>query len=138
MKKSMATLNLRLIEDSFETVAKYGEVFVDTFYEALFAQYPQIRWLFTDDLLNQRRKLLLSLTTIVEALDNPDVLVPYLEQLGQMHQQRHVSVAHYVAFRTVLLETLAQFLGSQWNADLDRAWAEAYDIVMEMMLKGYD
>lgn len=138
MKKSMMTFNLRLIEDSFEAVAKQGEVFVDTFYETLFTLYPQVRPLFTGDILSQRQKLLLSLTTIVEALDNPDVLVPYLEQLGEMHQQRHVSVAHYAAFRKALLQTLAQSLGPQWNADLARAWAEAFDVVTEMMLKNYD
>ncbi len=132
------TFDLRLIENSFQTVAKQGELFVNTFYGTLFNEYPETQQLFTDRAASQRKKLLLSLTTIVGALDNPDVLVPYLEQLGSIHQKHHVTPYYYEAFRRVLLQSLAQFLEPHWNEELEQAWGEAYDTVAEIMLKYYE
>jgi hemoglobin-like flavoprotein len=38
----------------------------------------------------------------------------------------------------VLLETMAECLGSAWTPAVEKAWQEAYDYVVQEMLRGYE
>jgi hemoglobin-like flavoprotein len=40
--------------------------------------------------------------------------------------------------RKVLLETMAEYLGPAWTPDVEKAWQEAYDYVVQQMLRGYE
>jgi hemoglobin-like flavoprotein len=124
-----------LLATSFQAVVLHGEAFVTAFYERLFSQFPETRALFAaTDMLEQRKKLQRTLSLILEHLQEPDVLAPMLEDLGQRHAGYGVQPEHYRMVGAVLLETFADFLGRHWTPAHHDAWVKGYEAVSGLML----
>lgn len=131
------TLYFELLSESFRKITQEGEAFVESFYLNLFAEAPETRMLFSEDMEAQQRKLLLSLTTIIGALDKPELLNPYLQELGRTHQHYNVTPRYYAVAGQALLKTLADYFGEDWTPHLQNAWAEAYEAIAKAMLSSY-
>jgi len=130
-------LNVELLEKSFELVAPQGKVLVETFYQHLFADYPEVKPLFADaDIKQQQSKLLASLKLVVENLRRPEDLTVVLERLGLRHLDYGATEEHYPAVGATLLKSLAEIAGDAWNDELNQAWTEAYEAISEIMLSG--
>jgi len=130
-------LNVELLEKSFELVAPQGEALVATFYQHLFADYPQVKPLFADaDMKQQQLKLLASLKLVVENLRRPEDLTTVLERLGLRHLDYGTTEDHYPAVGATLLKSLAEIAGDAWNEELNQAWSEAYEAISEIMVAG--
>ena len=114
------------IETSFALLAPQGARLVATFYERLFAEYPQVRAMFPDDMASQQRKLLDALVLVVRGIREPVRLQPALHSLGARHAAIGALPAHYDAVGQVLLATLAELAGPIWDSRLQEAWARAY------------
>ena len=114
-----------------------GAAFVATFYDKLFAEFPQTRGFFTStDMKEQQKKLLGALALVVQNLRKPDVLAGALKGLGQRHAMYGVCPEHYPIVGAVLLESFATFLRKRWTPELRDAWADAYQAVCSLMLEG--
>ncbi len=60
------TLQIELLETSFQAIAPHGEAFVTAFYERLFTRFPQTRAFFAStDMKEQRKKLLGALVLVI-------------------------------------------------------------------------
>ena len=130
-------LQIELLETSFQEIAPRGEAFVATFYDKLFAEFPQTKAFFAStDMKEQQKKLLGALALVIQNLRKPDVLAGALKGLGQRHETCGVRPEHYPIVGAVLLETFAAFLGERWTPALRDAWAEAYQAVCSLMLAG--
>ncbi len=131
------TLQIELLESSFQAIASCGEAFVTAFYERLFTRFPQTRAFFAStDMKEQRKKLLGALALVIQNLRKPEVLTSALTGLGQRHVTYGVRPEHYPIVGAVLLETFADFLGERWTPAHHDAWAEAYEAVCAIMLQG--
>jgi hemoglobin-like flavoprotein len=131
------TLQIELLESSFQTLAPRGEEFVAAFYERLFTNFPQTRAFFTStDMKEQKKKLLGALALVIQNLRKPEVLTSALKGLGQKHVAYGVLPEHYPIVGAVLLETFADILGERWTPVYHDAWAEAYGAVCALMLEG--
>jgi hemoglobin-like flavoprotein len=131
------TLQIELLESSFQAIAPQGEAFVTAFYERLFTSFPQTRAFFAStDMKEQRKKLLGALALVVQNLRKPEVLTSALQGLGQRHVTYGVLPEHYPIVGAVLLETFADVLGERWTPAYHEAWAEAYGVVCTIMLEG--
>jgi hemoglobin-like flavoprotein len=131
------TLQIDLLEESFALVVPRAQELADTFYERLFADYPDIKPLFRHtNLREQKRMLLASLVLIVNNLRKPDVLTPILEELGMRHVNYGVRDEHYPAVGRTLLKSLETVAGHAWNASLEAAWSEAFEEISRRMLHG--
>jgi hemoglobin-like flavoprotein len=131
------TLQIELLETSFQAIAPRGEAFVTAFYEQLFTNYPQTRAFFAStDMKEQRKKLLGALILVIHNLRKPEVLTSALKGLGQRHVKYGVLPEHYPIVGTILLETFADLLGDDWTPVCHHAWAEAYEAVCAIMLEG--
>ena len=131
------TLQIELLESSFQAIASCGEAFVTAFYERLFTRFPQTRAFFAStDMKEQRKKLLGALALVIQNLRKPEVLTSALTGLGQRHVTYGVRPEHYPIVGGVLLETFADFLGECWTPAYHDAWAEAYEAVCAIMLQG--
>ena len=109
--------------------------FGQAFYENLFRAYPGMRPLFSIDVPRQSQKLMDSFAVIVETLDNPEALLPYLGRLGQNHVNYGVVAEDYDAMKDVLLETMAQQLGEEFTDEAAAAWDAAYERIAELMTR---
>jgi hemoglobin-like flavoprotein len=131
------TLQIELLESSFQAIAPCGEEFVRTFYERLFTSFPQTRAFFAStDMKEQRKKLLGALALVIQNLRKPEVLTSALQGLGQRHVAYGVRPEHYPIVGGVLLETFSDVLGERWTPTYHDAWAEAYEAVCALMLQG--
>lgn len=77
------SLNIEILEQSFERVKPNASEFSKTFYNNLLTDYPQLRRLFakTDMEQQQQQKLMMSLVLVVENLRNPNYLKTILKNL---------------------------------------------------------
>jgi hemoglobin-like flavoprotein len=131
------TLQIDLLESSFQALVPCGEAFVTAFYERLFTRFPHTRAFFAStDMKEQCKKLLGALTLVIQNLRKPEVLTSALTGLGQRHVSYGVRPEHYPIVGAVLLETFADVLGERWTPAYHEAWAEAYGVVCTIMLEG--
>src|SRR5215472_3662251 len=130
------TLQIELLETSFQAITPCGEEFVTAFYERLFTRFPQTRSFFAStDMKEQRKKLLGALALVIQNLRKPEVLTSALQGLGRRHVAYGVLPEHYPIVGTILLDTFADFLGDDWTPAYQNAWAEAYEAVCSIMLE---
>ena len=131
------TLQIALLETSFQAISPCGEEFVTAFCERLFTRFPETRSFFAStDMKEQRKQLLGALTLVIQNLRKPEVLTSALHGLGQRHVAYGVLPEHYPIVGAVLLETFADVLGERWTQAYHDAWAHAYEAVSAIMLEG--
>jgi NAD(P)H-flavin reductase len=122
---------------SFGKAAANGDEAPLYFYSHLFLSHPETRALFPVSMAHQRDRLFRALGDVIARVDDLDALVPMLEQLGRDHRKFGTLAEHYPAVGASLLATLRHF-DDDWNADLERSWSEAYELVASVMIKAAD
>ncbi|WP_293156905.1 globin family protein, partial [Okeania sp. SIO2C9] len=131
------TSPIKLIETSFEKIKPRGAEFAASFYENLFAAYPEAKPLFANtDIQQQEKKLLNSLVLVVESLRQPEVLAQVLRALGARHINYGTLPQHYSLVGEAFLKTLEQYLQQDWNSELKNAWVFAYEQIVQLMFEG--
>lgn len=131
------SLNVELLEQSFERIKPCADEFVVSFYENLFAAHPEVRPLFATTQMQKQRKMLLNaLVLVVENLRNPEVLGQVLNSLGARHVGYGAIPKYYPAVGQALLLSFEQYLQDDWTPELKKAWTDAYETIMAEMLKG--
>lgn len=126
---------VRLVRDSFAVVEPQADKVAQFFYATLFSIAPATREMFPVNLQVQRSRLLRALVHVVQMVDRPDDLIPFLRQLGRDHRKFGVVTSHYEAVGMALLAGVKQYAGRAWTDDVERAWAEAYTIMARAMLE---
>ncbi|MEM9266489.1 MAG: globin family protein [Cyanobacteria bacterium P01_F01_bin.13] len=133
------SLNVELLEQSFELVKPKADEFVGSFYNNLFTDYPAAKPLFEhSDMAKQQQMLKGALVMVIENLRKPDVLSDALKGLGARHVKYGALPEHYPLVGNSLLKTLEQYAGAAWTVELKEAWAGAYGAITELMLEGAD
>ncbi len=128
-------LDIDLLEATFAAVAPRRDELVEYLYDQLFERHPAVVPLFENaDMQKQQGKLLSALATVVASLRTSDKLVAHLQQLGRRHVEYSAEPALYEAVGAVLLDTLAYIAGDAWNDEANQAWAEAYGVVLSVMI----
>lgn len=135
----MTSLQVELLEQSFEKVKPHAGEFAQNFYGNLFADYPAAKPLFANtDVNEQSKKLLSSLVFVVENLRNPGALTDALKGLGARHVKYGALPEHYPLVGNTLLKTFEQYLHADWTPETKQAWVDAYGVITEVMLEGAD
>jgi NAD(P)H-flavin reductase/hemoglobin-like flavoprotein len=121
------------IRSSFALLAPRADELARRFYAILFTRSPQARAMFPVDMQVQRNRLLGALVQIVQMVDRPDDLVPFLQQLGRDHRKFGVLAEHYDAVGAALLEALGTLAGPAWTTEVQHAWSTAYGLLADAM-----
>jgi NAD(P)H-flavin reductase/hemoglobin-like flavoprotein len=129
---------VRLIRESFAVVEPHAEEVARFFYGMLFAIAPATRELFAANMEVQRSRLLRALVYVVQMVDHPDDLVPFLRQLGRDHRKFGVIAEHYDAVGNALIGAVKHYAGSAWTLAVEKAWADAYGLVARTMVEAAD
>ncbi len=122
------------LKANFAQVSEHGDEVPLFFYSYLFLQNPAIRQLFPAAMASQRDRLLGALVEIVTRVDEVDLLVPFLQNLGRDHRKFDIHSAHYPPVGEALLATMEHFSGASWTRDLAADWSAAFSIVSETMV----
>ena len=133
------SLQVELLEKSFDEIKPHANNFVSSFYDNLFTANPEAKPLFdTTDMEAQKKKLLSSLVLVVENLRKPDVLDGALRGLGARHVKYGALPEHYPLVGSALLTTFEQYLKEDWTPKTEQAWIDAYGEISDIMLDDAD
>ncbi|GAB2760996.1 FAD-binding oxidoreductase [Salinifilum aidingensis] len=124
---------VRLIRESWAAVEPRSDEVARFFYGMLFSLSPGTRELFPVNMEVQRSRLLRALVHVIQMVDKPDELLPFLHQLGRDHRKFGVVTSHYEALGTALLAAVKRYAGDAWDDQVERAWAEAYTVMATAM-----
>jgi hemoglobin-like flavoprotein len=124
---------IRLVQQSFQSVAPIADTAAELFYSRLFELDPSLRPLFRGDMAEQRRKLMQMLSVAVAGLNNLDALVPAVQALGRRHARYGVRAEHFDTVAVALLWTLGQGLGDAFTDDVRNAWTAVYSVLASTM-----
>ncbi|WP_455430974.1 globin domain-containing protein [Streptomyces cadmiisoli] len=123
-----------LIRRTMATVAPVADKVTSYFYALLFVRHPDLRPLFPAAMDAQRDRLLKALLTAAEHIDNTDVLVPYLQNLGRGHRKYGTLPEHYPAVGECLIGALSRYAESVWDTETEAAWVRAYTTISQVMI----
>ncbi|WBB76489.1 globin domain-containing protein [Micromonospora sp. WMMD1128] len=121
------------LKQSWALVAGHGDQVPLYFYSTLFLAHPETRQMFGTDMAGQRDRLVSALGHIVSHVDQVDLLVGFLRQLGADHRKYAVRAEHYPAVGEALVATLRHFSGAAWTDELAADWVAAYGLVARVM-----
>ena len=81
----MTEAQVRLVQESFDKVRPISVAAADLFYSRLFELDPSLRILFKGDIKEQGKKLMDTLSVVVNGLSKLDTIVGAVENLGRKH-----------------------------------------------------
>jgi hemoglobin-like flavoprotein len=129
---SLTTSQTKIVQTSFYQLIGEVSLAAQTFYDRLFELDPSLRMLFKSDMRAQGRKLMQTLLAVVDGLDNLDVLIPDIRNLGKRHVAYGVKREHYDTVGAALLWMLEQRLKDRFTPETKEAWAAAYQILVSV------
>lgn len=131
----MTPRQVQLVQKSFAAVVPVADHVAALFYRRIFTLDPSVRPLFRTDLKHQGKKFMATLALIVNGLDHPAQIVAAVRHLGERHVGYGVQDQDYDTVRAALLWALSRQLGDAFTPEVEAAWAEAYDLVADLMLQ---
>ena len=130
----MPTIDVALVQNSWEQVLPIADDAAQLFYGRLFELDPSLRALFShSDMAEQRKKLMQMITVAVRGLARLNELVPAVEALGRRHVGYGVTDQHYETVGAALLWTLEQGLGEAFTPEVREAWTATYYTLADVM-----
>ena len=122
----MTPQQIKLVTDSFMKVLPIAGVTADLFYDHLFEIAPEVRPLFPDDLVEQKKKFIATLAMLISNLHEFGKIAPVVANLGTRHVAYGIVAKHYEPFGIALLKVLEDCLGVDFTPPVRAAWTEAY------------
>ena len=126
---------LALIRESLVALKPGYQTHSVTFYEKLFAQAPQLRSMFREDLAGQGMKFMTTLDAIIHKLDDAEAMSTHYAGLGPMHASLNIKASDFPPMRAALLDTMRGALGDGFTPALETAWRRAFDEVAAGMIR---
>ena len=129
----MTPAEKELVQATWRQVIPGVDATGQMFYDRLFEIDPELRPLFKGDIRQQARRLMATITFAVDGLDDLDLIVPAVRDLGVRHLKYGVTEAHYDTVGEALLWTLEQGLGDAFTPEVKNAWVAAYGLLAGTM-----
>ena len=130
---TLTTTQIALVRDSFHRLQPDAEV-AEMFYDRLFEIAPELRTMFRSDMTGQGMRFMTTLGLILDDIDDPDALHPYLEKLAQGHAAYGVKAEHFRPMGQALIHTMQETMGEAFPEGADAAWEAAYDHLAREMI----
>ena len=122
------------VQETWEKVVPIQDTAANLFYGKLFELDPQLRPLFPEDMTEQKKKLMVMITTAVRGLTKLDQILPAVQDLGRRHVGYQVTPAMYDTVGAALLDTLEKGLGEDWDEPTKEAWTLTYTPLAKVMI----
>ena len=129
----MNDTSIQLVRETFDLVDPIAPQVAAAFYARVFAADPSMQALFKGDMAAQGRRLMQMIALAVARLDEPELLLPALQELGQRHIGYDVRDAHYDTVGAALLGTLRHGVGVAYTPEVEEAWTEVYGVIASTM-----
>lgn len=117
--------------------AKGIDFFVDNFYQLMFEHHPEIHALFSENINEQKTKLLTTLDNVINGIDYINELEPTLIELGLYHKNIHITAEMYDDFVSIIVETANNSSDCRLTNKELTDWENAFREISDVMLKAY-
>lgn len=122
------------IRNTFRKILPMSEAFGLQFYDHLFRINPSLRALFPVRINDQADRLVAALSTMVDALEHPELIHEKFAPVGERHVRYGALPEHYDDVGAALLLTLQHRLGDDFTAEVETAWVKVYGEMVDAML----
>lgn len=131
------TIDVKVLEQSLETLLARDDTFPARFYQLLFERHPDVKKLFFRSSPGAQRKMFAQkLCAIVDHVNDAEWLQRELGKLKKAHDDYGVTAEMYPWVGDALLTTIQEALGDDFTPEVERNWREAYDSITAHILKG--
>ncbi|XP_078363009.1 neuroglobin-like isoform X1 [Oculina patagonica] len=137
----LTDLQIELIRSSWEKVLPNKKHHGELLFHKLFEIAPELKDLFpfgndftSPQFTMHALNVINAVDLAVKHLDKPDILIPKLKELGQMHAAFELTAKEFQNVGQALIWVLATGLGDNFTPKLKRAWGDAYAIITDVML----
>ncbi len=127
------------IQESMSRIIDHEDIFGKAFYRVFLERFPEVQQYFEHVNIMAQAALLTAALILVERFYVTDSVAAeqYLQVLGSRHHERGIPEELYPRWTQAMLQSLAQFHGSDWSSELEVEWKAAIDKAIAQMLKGY-
>lgn len=132
----MKNEEIELVKTSWAKIGPISDVAAELFYGKLFETDPTLKAMFSEDMEEQGKKLMMMINTAVIGLDSLEQIVPAVKAMGGRHAGYGVTDAHYDTVGEALIWTLGQGLGDGFTEEVKKAWLTTYRVLSETMKAG--
>lgn len=126
-------LQVQTLEESFDIIAPKIPEIVKRMYTRLFELAPRVAPIFQG---RDPSKQLRTVHVLRDSFDDLSLLTPELEELGRRHASWGVTEGDYALMGPILLESMAASADPYWRSEYTTAWAELFQTVQAIMLRG--
>lgn len=133
MENKFTKEEIRLIQESFTMLKAHSARTGQIFYENLFKKDPEISKLFKGDIKEQAGALMRMVKTVVEGLNNPQIIIPAVQELGRRHNEYGVKPEQYKVFGECLINTIESVLNKDFSSKAKEAWQKLYNELADVM-----
>ncbi|MFD7586791.1 globin domain-containing protein [Kitasatospora sp. NPDC059811] len=135
VEQPLTVRDVELIRASLAVVEPVADRATAHFYALIFLHHPEVRALFPAAMDVQRDRLFRALLAAARSADDPAGLRVYLGALGRGHRRYGTLTGHYGPVGECLVQALARYAGSRWDAETELAWRRVYRLVSSIMIE---
>lgn len=128
---------LEIVKSTVPVLEKHGTDITTVFYKNIFAEHPELLDIFNETNQKLGRQQTALATTVLAAakhLENLEILLPQVMQIGHKHRALEIQPEHYPIVGKHLLQGIKEVLGDAATDDIINAWAEAYDEIANVFI----
>lgn len=129
---------LAVVKQTVPVLETHGTQITTVFYQNMFAEHPELLDIFNETNQKLGRQQSALATTVLAAakhLEQLEVLLPQVMQIGHKHRALQIKPEHYPIVGKHLLGAIKEVLGDAATDEIINAWAEAYDEIASVFIK---
>lgn len=130
--------NIDIVKSTVPVLEKYGVTITRHFYKRMFAEHPELLNIFNHANQEKGRQQTALANTVLAAakhIDELDVLLPAVRQIGYKHRSLGVKPDQYPIVGENLLASIKEVLGDAASEEVLSAWKEAYEEIARIFIK---
>lgn len=128
-QKNLVTATVPILKEN-------GVLLTTHFYKRMFAHNPELKNVFNmGNQQNGRQQTALAMAVLAyaEHIENPGVLMPVVDGIGQKHVSLSIRPEHYIIVGEHLLASISEVLGDAATPEILDAWRVAYAQLAQIM-----
>lgn len=125
-----------LIKATVPVLKEHGITLTQHFYQRMFTHNPELKNMFNmGNQQNNRQQTALAMAVLAyaENIENPAVLMPVVDAIGQKHTSLDIRPEHYIIVGRHLIASIKEVLGAAATEDIVQAWTAAYQQLAQLM-----
>jgi len=132
----MTEAQKQLIKATIPILREHGVLLTSHFYKRMFTHNPELKNIFNmgnQQNNKQQTALAMAVLAYAENIDNPAVLMPAVDRMGQKHTSLDIRPEHYAIVGNHLIASISEVLGDGATPEILDAWTVAYNQLAAIM-----